>query len=160
MFTNTVEKKVPLDLNETVRQVFSLLRSELQKNDVIVSLKLTDALPHVMADEVQLQQVILNLAVNAIDALSSVADRPRTLRVKSDRSDASGLTVMLEDSGAGIDPNNVDRIFEPFFTTKANGMGMGLSICRSIVEAHGGRLTVSPAHPQGSAFIINLPASA
>jgi signal transduction histidine kinase len=96
--------------------------------------------------------------MNAIDAMSLVNDRPRMFRVSSQRHDPAGLIIKLEDSGTGIDPKIIDRIFEPFFTTKSDGMGMGLSICRSIVEAHRGRLSASPACPHGTAFHIILPA--
>jgi PAS domain S-box-containing protein len=158
MFKNDTEKKV-LDANTVVRQVFALLRNELQKNNVLVTFELTDPLPRLLCDEVQLQQVILNLVMNAIEALSGVVDRPRTLRVKSNRSDPAGLILMLEDSGVGIDPEHADRVFEPFFSTKSDGMGMGLAICRAIIEAHGGHLTASPVHPHGTAFAIDLPAN-
>jgi signal transduction histidine kinase len=94
--------------------------------------------------------------MNAIEAMSSVIDRPRTLRVSSEQSDPGGLIITLEDSGTGIDPKNVNRIFEPFFTTRSQGMGVGLAICRSIIEAHRGRLTVSPAYPHGTAFHVIL----
>ena len=156
MFRKETEEKTPLDINNVVRQVFGLLRGELQKNDVVVKFELSEELPRVLGDQVQLQQVILNLVVNAIDAMSPVIDWPRLLRVSSKRCDPAGLVLTLEDSGTGIDPNNIDRIFEPFFTTKSHGMGMGLSICRSIIEAHQGRLTVSPACPHGTAFHVML----
>jgi signal transduction histidine kinase len=145
-------------MNNVVRQVFGFLRAELQKNAVVVKYELADELPRVLADQIQLQQVILNLAMNAIDAMSLVIDRPRVLRVSSERHDPAGLIIKLEDSGTGIDPKSINRIFEPFFTTKSHGMGMGLSICRSIVEAHRGRLSASPACPHGTAFQVILPA--
>ena len=156
MFRKETAEKTQLDINNVIRQVFGLLRGELQKNDVLVKFELSEGLPRVLGDQVQLQQVILNLVANAIDAMSLVIDWPRLLRVSSKRCDPADLILTLEDSGAGIDPNNVDRIFEPFFTTKSHGMGMGLSICRSIIEAHQGRLTVSPACPHGTAFHVML----
>lgn len=158
MFKKDTEATTLLDMNNVVRQVFGVLRAELQKNAVIVKYELAEELPRVLADQIQLQQVILNLAMNAIDAMSLVNDRPRMFRVSSQRHDPAGLIVKLEDSGTGIDPKIIDRIFEPFFTTKSDGMGMGLSICRSIVEAHRGRLSASPACPHGTAFHIILPA--
>jgi len=158
MFKKDADEKTLLDLNNVVRQVFGFMRGELQKNDVVLKYELTEELPQVLGDQVQLQQVILNLAMNAIDAMSLVIDRPRTLRVRSARGDPAGLILTLEDSGTGIDPKNMDRIFDPFFTTKPQGMGMGLSICRSIVEAHRGRLTASTASPHGTAFHVILPA--
>jgi signal transduction histidine kinase len=158
MFKKDSEEKALLDVNNVVRQVFGLLDNELQRNGMVVKHELGQELPRVLGDQVQLQQVILNLVINAIDAMSSVIDRPRTLRVSSERCDPAGLILTLEDSGTGIDPKNVKRIFEPFFTTKSHGMGMGLSICRSIVEAHGGQVTASLASPHGTAFHIILPA--
>jgi C4-dicarboxylate-specific signal transduction histidine kinase len=158
MFKKDSEEKALLDVNNVVRQVFTLLRSELQKNEVVVEYALSPQLPRVQGDSVQLQQVILNLAMNAIDAMSPVTDRPRSLRVSSARHDPAGLALVLEDSGMGIDPAQIERIFEPFFTTKSHGMGMGLSICRSIVEAHRGQLTASLLRPHGTAFQIILPA--
>ena len=109
-----------------------------------------------MADRVQLQQVVANLVANAIEAMDTVADRARTLRVKSVIREPDGVLIMVEDSGPGIDPENVDRIFHPFFTTKSQGTGMGLPICRSIIEAHNGRLSVRPAADRGSVFQISL----
>jgi len=158
MFKKDSEEKALLDVNNVVRQVFTLLRSELQKNEVVVEYALSPQLPRVQGDSVQLQQVILNLAMNAIDAMSPVTDRPRSLRVSSARHDPAGLALVLEDSGMGIDPAQIERIFEPFFTTKSHGMGMGLSICRSIVEAHRGQLTASLLRPYGTAFQVILPA--
>ena len=158
LFKKDSEEKARLDVNNVVRQVFDLLRSELQKNEVVVEYELSPELPRVLGDEVQLQQVILNLVMNAIDAMSLVTDRPRSLRVSSARHDPAGLIVTLEDSGTGIDPEHIDRIFEPFFTTKSHGMGLGLSICRSIVEAHRGQLMASLACPHGTAFQVILPA--
>jgi signal transduction histidine kinase len=105
-----------------------------------------------------LQLVFRNLIVNAVEAMSSVTDRERVLRIKS-AIVPSGVRITVADSGTGIDPQSIDRIFHTFFTTKAHGMGMGLSICRSIVEAHGGKLSASPSHPYGSIFEIDLPAA-
>jgi PAS domain S-box-containing protein len=158
MFKKDAEERKLTDVNNVVGQVFGLLRTELQKHDVAVKYELAEELPRIMADPVQLQQVVLNLVMNAIDAMNEVVDRPRRLRVSSGRHDGGGLVITLEDSGTGIDPENVRRIFEPFFSTKAEGMGMGLSICRSIVEAHGGNLSASPAQPHGTAFHVVLPA--
>jgi PAS domain S-box-containing protein len=157
MFRKDVEEKALLDANQLLREVFTLLGSELQKNHISVKHELTNEAARVLADRIQLQQVILNLVMNAIEAMSSVSGRPRTLRVKSEVQDATGVMVAFEDSGTGIDPGDIDRLFEPFFTTKPNGMGMGLSICRSIVEAHGGKISATSAHPCGSVFQIVLP---
>ena len=157
MFKKDTGEKTLLHINEVVQEVFALLRAELQKNDIAVIYRLAEEIPQVSADRVQMQQVILNLVMNAIDATSLIVDRPRILRASSERDDAAGVIITLEDSGTGIDPKNVDRIFQPFFTTKSRGMGMGLSICRSIIEAHGGRLSASPAIPYGTTFRVILP---
>jgi signal transduction histidine kinase len=158
MFRKHTEEKTLLNINDVVREVFGLLRVELQNHNIAVEFQLAEETPQVMADRVQLQQIFLNLVMNAIDATSSVIDRPRTLRVSSAPHDPAGVILTLEDSGTGIDPKNIDRIFQPFFTTKSNGMGMGLSICRSIIEAHRGSLSASPARPHGTAFRVTLPA--
>ena len=158
MFKKDGEEKTLLDMNHVVRQVFALLRGELQKNEVVVEYELGPELPRVLGDQVQLQQVVLNLVMNAIEAMSLVTDRPRSLRVSSARRDPAGLILVLEDSGTGLDPEHIDRIFEPFFTTKSHGMGLGLSICRSIIEGHRGQLTASLAVPHGTAFQVILPA--
>lgn len=156
MFKKDIGELTLLDVNNVVRLVFALLRSELQKNNVAVTYELSD-IPQILGEQVQLQQVILNLVMNAIDAMSSVIGRSRTLRVQSRRSDPAGVMLTLEDSGTGIDPKDVDRIFEPFVSTKSHGMGMGLAICRSILAAHGGRLTVSAGCSHGAAFHVFLP---
>jgi signal transduction histidine kinase len=113
-----------------------------------------------MAERVQLQQVFVNLIMNAVDAMSAVTDRERILTIKSKMYESHHVQIMLEDTGTGIDPSHMERIFDAFFTTKSDGMGMGLSICRSIVESHGGRLSASPGHPHGSAFEVVLPSVA
>jgi signal transduction histidine kinase len=114
-------------------------------------------LPIVLADRVQLQQVILNLFMNAVEAMVSISDRERLVRVRSKKDDGGGALIAVEDSGPGVEPEDAKRIFEAFFTTKAEGMGMGLSICRSIVESHGGRITVANAVPRGTVFQVTLP---
>jgi len=119
-----------------------------------------EGLPEVLAARVQLQQVILNLILNAIEAMSSVTGRERCLTIASSLDQPASLTIAVEDTGIGIDPAHFDRIFDPFFTTKAHGMGLGLSICRSIIEAHGGKLLASPRNPFGSSFYLSLPISA
>jgi len=111
-----------------------------------------------MGSRVQLQQVILNLITNALDAMNAVTDRPRVLRLRSDIQDPHRVLVSVEDSGAGIEPKEIDRIFDAFFTTKPQGMGIGLSLCRSIIEAHNGRLWVSSSSDRGSVFSMALPA--
>jgi PAS domain S-box-containing protein len=139
MFKNENREKALLDVNEAIREVIALLHSKLQKHQISVEVELISELPPVLADRVQLQQVVANLVANAIEAMDTVTNRARTLSVKSVISEPDGVLIMVQDSGPGIDLENADRIFHPFFT-KAEGTGMGLSICRSIVEAHGGRL--------------------
>jgi C4-dicarboxylate-specific signal transduction histidine kinase len=158
MFRRSTAERVALDSNEVIREAIALDQSKLQHSQVAIQTRLMDGLPRVVADKVQLQQVILNLVSNAIDAMSSVSDRTRELHIRSELDGSDGVLITVEDSGPGIAPKDIERIFEPFFTTKSNGMGMGLSICRSIVEAHGGRLTASAGQSRGSAFRIFLPA--
>jgi signal transduction histidine kinase len=157
MFKKDAEARVPVDVNELIRDILALVRGQIDAQQVQLNTQLIDPLPQIVANRVQLQQVILNLVMNAIEAMSSVTDRPRVLRISSEIHNPLGLVVTVEDSGTGIDPQNRERVFDAFFTTKSNGMGMGLSICRSIVEAHGGRLSVSPSQPHGSAFQVVLP---
>ena len=133
----------PVDVNDLIAEVLELAQGELQKQRVSVHSELADQLPQVPGNRIQLQQVILNLTVNAIDAMTTTTERERLLRVKSEIRPQEGVLITVEDSGAGIDPEDVERIFDALFTTKSNGMGMGSSICRSIVEAHHGRLWVS-----------------
>jgi len=157
MFRNDGQKRVVIDINKLVREVLELAQDELLKHHISVEMELNDELPTAMADRVQLQQVILNLITNAIDAMESVTDRPRTLRVKSEIGDRGVSLVSIEDTGTGIDPDNMDRIFDTYFTTKPSGMGVGLSICGSIVEAHNGRLSASTGALHGSVFRLELP---
>ncbi len=159
MFRRDRQERVALNVNKLILTVLTALGDELQSHQIIVRTELADDLPLVLADRVQLQQVILNLTTNAIDAMSSVAGRSRVLRLRSEIQEPHGVLVSVEDSGFGIDPKNVDRIFETFFTTKSSGMGMGLAICRSIIEAHHGRLWASAGTPYGSAFQFTLPNS-
>lgn len=111
-----------------------------------------------LADRVQLQQVFVNLMANAIDAMRSVRDRPRQLRIGARLVEADGVLITVADTGSGVDADARERIFDPFFTTKASGMGLGLPICRSIIEAHGGRIWASPGSPHGTVFRLMLPA--
>src|SRR5262245_9605149 len=159
IFRKGDREKVPLNVNELIWEVLRLVQAELNDVQVSVRTELLDELPNVLANRVQLQLVFRNLFMNAIDAMSSVTDRGRVLQVRSEIFKPSGVLVAVTDSGTGIDPKSKDRIFEAFFTTKSHGMGMGLSICRSIVEAHDGHLSASPAHPHGSIFEIVFPAA-
>ena len=148
--------KVSLDANELIGEVLALLHRDLQKHAIEIRTELAGGLPQIMADPVQLQQVLLNLISNAVEAMAAVDDRRRVLRITSSLHESDNVLITVTDSGTGIDPEHKDRIFEAFFTTKSSGMGMGLSICRSIVEAHGGQLSVAPAMPNGSTFSILL----
>ena len=156
MFKKDIAERKPADISDLIRDVLVLMRIELEERHVQVNSVLTSGLPQVSVDRIQLQQVMLNLARNAIEAMSLVTDRPAILRVRSEAT-ADEVIISIENSGPGIDPGNIDRIFEPFFTTKPDGMGMGLSICRSIVEAHGGRLSASPGRLYGLIFELVLP---
>ena len=144
-------------INDVIREVVTITQSALQSQGVSVQTDLAAALPPALGDRVQLQQVIMNLIMNAADAMSLVTNRPRILRLGS-RIDPSGsMLVTIEDSGTGLEGTLVDRIFDPLFTTKAHGMGMGLAICKSIVEAHGGRIWASPCCPNGTLFQFTVP---
>ncbi len=146
-----------LDLNRKILEVLALTEHELRSQDIVVRTQLDRTLPGVMGDRVQLQQVLLNLILNAIEAMSGVHDRPRELTIVS-RADGSGaIVVEVRDSGIGLDPGRAERVFEAFYTTKAEGLGIGLSISRSIVEAHGGRLWAAPSEPHGAVFRFSLP---
>jgi len=147
-----------LNVNDVIREVLSLADSELTASGVSVQLALAPDVA-VIGDRVQLQQVVLNLIMNAMDAMAAVTDRPRTLAIKSVQ-DVEDVVVEVQDSGKGLDPEQVSRIFDSFFTTKPDGIGMGLSISRSIVEAHGGQLIASPACPHGALFQVVLPKAA
>ena len=156
-------KKAPprmndFDLNEAIREVMVLTRGEAVKTGVSIDLQLTDGLPRVRGDRVQLQQVILNLVVNAIEAMDGTRDGPRDLHVRTARAEPAGVSVLVQDSGPELDAETASRVFEFFYTTKPHGLGMGLSICRSIVEAHGGTLTLTPNAHRGAVFQFTLPA--
>jgi signal transduction histidine kinase len=155
MFSKDTSDKVEIDINKLVRTVIGLLSVDMRQHRIELKMELDDQLPPILANRVHLQQVILNLVTNAIDALRS--GQPRVLSVKSERSGDDGVHVSIEDTGIGIDPANADKLFKPLFTTKEHGMGMGLSICRSIIENHGGRIWASPAVGRGSIFQFELP---
>jgi C4-dicarboxylate-specific signal transduction histidine kinase len=145
-----------LDMNEVIREVLALTAHEAATRHVTVASQLAESLPRVPGDRIQLQQVLLNLIMNALDAMNAIAERPRALHIQSS-SDAESVFVKVLDSGNGWDPQHADAIFEPFFTTKKDGIGMGLTISRSIVEAHGGRLWGEPLEPYGAALTFTLP---
>jgi len=152
-------EKVPLDVNDIVREAIALVQREMDSHRVSLRMELALALPMILADRVQLQQVIINLVMNGIEAMQSVTDRPRELVIRSQQAE-TGVLVTVIDTGVGIFAENADRLFNAFFTTKSSGMGMGLSICRSIVEAHGGRLWVTANVPHGATFQFTLPMNA
>jgi two-component system, LuxR family, sensor kinase FixL len=160
MFKHDGVAMAPLDLNDLVREVLVLVRGEVERQRVLVRTELAEGLPRISANLVQLRQVLVNLIVNATDAMSAVADRPRVLSLRSAIHDPDRLSLTIADTGTGIDPGIVESIFDPFFTTKSHGMGMGLSICRSIVENHGGQLSVSAGQPHGATFNLLLPTRA
>ena len=154
-------KKAPtemceLDINNVIQEVLALAGHELQNNQVSVECHLTETLPHVRADRVQLQQVLLNLVMNGVEAMTGA--QPRTLSLESRTDESGNVLVAVRDSGTGFG-SEVDRLFTPFFTTKGNGMGMGLPISRSLIENHGGRLWATANSPQGAVFFFTLPAS-
>jgi PAS domain S-box-containing protein len=150
------ERKESLDINEAIFEVIGLTRNEMSNGGVLVQTRMPDDLPRIWADRVQLQQVILNLIMNAIEAMSEVSEASRQLLISTGNAEPDGALITVADSGPGL-PNNPERIFEAFYTTKASGLGMGLSICRSIVAAHGGRLWATPNQPNGSIFCMMLP---
>jgi len=147
---------VRLDINEIIYDVLALANQEISRSGAVVATELTSPLPSTLGDSVQLQQVMLNLIMNSLDAMSSIADRPRRLRIKSSRNPDCVL-VQVEDSGQGWEPQHANRIFDAFFTTKEDGIGMGLTISRSIIEAHGGRLWAERSLPHGAILSFTLP---
>jgi PAS domain S-box-containing protein len=149
-------RKTTLDINETIRETVALTRGEMGQHCILLQTELANALPSILGDRVQLQQLILNLIMNAIEAMSEVSDGPRVLLIGSRADTPDGVIVTVQDSGPGLKPESIDHLFDPFYTTKPAGMGMGLSICRSIIEAHGGRLWASANAPRGSVFQFTL----
>jgi PAS domain S-box-containing protein len=157
MLKKGADVREPLDLNELVQEVLMFSRGEIENQKIVVINELKEDLSRVLGDRIQLQQVVLNLVMNGIDAMAPLNGRARVLRLSSGQKRSSSVTLTVEDTGTGIDKDIIGHIFEAFFTTKAHGMGMGLSICRSIVEAHGGQLSVAPADSHGSVFHLELP---
>src|SRR6476660_2869423 len=157
-------KKVParkdaVAIDDAILEVIALTRTEAANNSVSVRTQFAEGLPRVQGDRVQLQQVMLNLIVNAIQAMSGIGESPRELQINIDAVPSEGgVRVGVRDTGPGLSPESLSRLFEPFYTTKSEGMGMGLSICRSIIEAHGGRLWAIPCEPRGALFQFTIPA--
>ncbi len=156
LFKKSDDEKALLDMNEVIHEVVGLIQSEIQKNGVALGMALALGLPRVMGDRVQLQQVILNLVMNGIEAMSAVTDRPRDLVIRSDPYESDKVLIAVQDSGIGLNPESLDHLFAAFFTTKSKGMGMGLAISRSIVENHGGRLWAVPNNGPGATFQFTL----
>ncbi|NLS03390.1 PAS domain S-box protein [Rhizobium sp. P32RR-XVIII] len=157
LLKKTAVVAAPLDLNKLIQDTATLVQGELRRHRILLRTELAPDLPPVAGDRVQLQQVILNLMMNGIEAMSEVTDRPRELLMIA-RSEASGaVLVAVKDAGTGLDTQSAEQLFEPFYTTKADGLGMGLAICRLIVEAHGGRLWASANEPRGAVFQFTLP---
>jgi PAS domain S-box-containing protein len=150
-------RKHRFDLNEAINEVIVLARSAIAENGVSVQTCLSEGLAPVEGDRVKLQQVLLNLVLNAAEAMSVVNEGARDLLISTERSQTNGVLVAVRDSGPGIDPEHIERVFEAFYTTKSSGVGMGLSICRSIIDAHGGRLWADANEPRGAAFQFTLP---
>ena len=153
----TDTQKTPLDINDVVNEVIVLVQRELFSHRVSLRTEFAPALPVVLADRVQLQQVTINLIMNGIEAMQPITDRPRELVIRSHQDEARQVLVTVEDCGVGISAENVDRLFNAFFTTKSSGMGMGLSICRSIIAAHGGRMSAANNAGPGATFQFTLP---
>ena len=157
-----IKKQVPtrkdrLDVNETILEVIALTRSEVLRNGVSLQTRLAKDLPLIQGDRVQLQQVMLNLIINAVQAMSGVSERSRELLIGSAKNASNGVLVTVRDSGPGLNPESFNHLFDAFYTTKPGGMGMGLSICRSIIEAHGGQVWATANVPQGAIFQFILP---
>jgi signal transduction histidine kinase len=155
---NAPAQKDWLDLNAMIRDVLALVRSEVHRHGVVVETQLAAAMPRIRGDRIQLQQVLLNLLMNAIEAMRDTGAGPRTLWVSSERVAATEVVIAVRDSGPGLDPQQLDRLFDAFYTTKAHGLGLGLAISRRIIAAHGGRLwaTVNPG--RGATFHCTLSA--
>ena len=155
LFGKDMQEKTPTDLNTLIQSVLAMVSIDLHKQSIESQLTLSEQLPPVVGNEVQLQQVILNLVMNAIESMDSA--ETRVLSIKSGITERNGVRVSIADTGSGIDQANLNRIFEPMFTTKARGMGMGLSICKSIIESHNGRIWLTAGSSRGSVFQFELP---
>jgi C4-dicarboxylate-specific signal transduction histidine kinase len=150
-------RKDRVDMNEAIREVIEFTRGEAVKNGVSIEMALEAGLPFIEGDRVQLQQVVLNLVVNAVQAMGAAGEGPRELFITTAQTEPTGVMVAVKDSGPGLAAATVERLFEAFYTTKPGGLGLGLSICRSIIEAHGGRLSVTANLPRGASFHFTMP---
>jgi signal transduction histidine kinase len=159
LFTKKEPAIEAVDLNEVTREVMALSLGDLQRNRVVLRSALAEDLPAITGDRIQLQQVILNLLRNASDAMADVHDRPRQLLVRTEREDGDRVRVSVRDAGTGVDPQNMDKLLDAFYTTKTDGMGIGLSISRSIIERHHGRLWAEANDGPGATFSFSIPSS-
>jgi PAS domain S-box-containing protein len=157
LLRNDKPEYLAVDINSVIRDVLTLTNSTLQTRNVLIRTRLPADLPQIRGDRIGLQQVIMNLITNGTDAMSSITERSRILRIESQIEASGSVLVAVADAGTGFNSGIADRIFDPLFTTKPNGMGLGLSICRSIIEAHGGRLWASPGSPHGAVFQFTMP---
>ena len=159
MFKKTLPRKDRFDINEAILDVIALTQSEVLRHGVSLRTQLAEELPPIAGERIQLQQVLMNLILNAVEAMTALDRGARELQISTSTHPAGSVLVVIRDSGPGLDPTSVDRVFQPFYTTKSDGMGMGLAICRSIVEAHGGRLWATSNEPQGATFQFAIPCS-
>jgi signal transduction histidine kinase len=160
LFRKTTSTTAAVDMNAVIEDTISLVHHEAERNKIFLRTELHPGITSVSGDRVQLQQVILNLAMNGIESVAGLEREPRRLMIRSDLSNTGELLVSVEDTGPGIEAEHADRLFAPFFTTKPQGIGMGLPICRSIIEAHGGRLWAAKNEPRGAVFRFALPVMA
>jgi C4-dicarboxylate-specific signal transduction histidine kinase len=157
MFTKAPPEGIGVELNELIREAAGLMHAEISRNQVVLEIQTASDLPAAIGDRVQLQQVIVNLILNGIEAMSSVTGRPRRLVIRSEKLNDGEMLIAVRDSGTGIEPKDQKRLFDAFFTTKSDGMGMGLAICQSIIEAHGGRLWATANSDHGATLQFTLP---
>jgi PAS domain S-box-containing protein len=160
LMTKSEPQRIPLDVNESIKRILALSHNELHAQQVTVHTQLAEGLPTVLGDALQLERVVLNLVINGIEAMTAVTNRPRELCIRSEIDEAGDIIIAVQDSGVGLDRGVVDHIFDTFYSTKPSGMGMGLSICRSIVQSHGGRLWAAPGSPCGAVIQFTLPTRA
>ena len=160
LFSKEVRALEAMDLSEAAREVIALSLSDFQRHRVVLRSELADDLPTITGDRIQLQQVILNLLHNATDAMSNVHDRHRRLLIRTERESAGRVRLTVRDDGVGLDPQAMNKLFDAFYTTKSSGMGIGLSISRSIIDRHGGRLWAEPNDGPGAAFSFSIPCDA
>ena len=150
-------RKEDLEINEAILEIATLTRAAMSEHGVLLKMQLSEGLPHILGDRIQLQQVIMNLIMNAIEAMSEVSEGLRELLIRTSETESGGVLVAVSDTGPGLAADEPDRLFEAFYTTKSSGLGMGLSICRSIVQNHGGRLWAASNEPRGAVFCMMLP---